>query len=577
MSKFVRHMKPGLHPTNFGVIYRGSPSPEDVANGKASATPVSTDGWLPIDPSFREEFVDGMRVLRNMPVPLRDGVEILVDLFMPQTGEDFPVILSWGVYGKEDVPARYAPGADVDPEWYSRHCVFEAADPVYWTGHGYVVCYVNPRGTWYSGGINRGHVNKAEGDDVHDVIEWLGTRDWSNGKVGMSGVSYYAIIQWFAAATHPPHLAAINPWEGFSDRYRDTVFHGGILEDGLNTLWWNNETRFSLGETEDGWKMLEEHKLFDEYWEENKADLEKITVPAYVVASWTDQGLHTRGTIEGFKQIASEHKWLEVHGQKKWEYQYRPENVDRSREFFDHFLKGKQTNVMNWPKVRIEVREAGPIGKWRDEEEWPIARTDYKRLYLTPSGNFSSEFSAEGVLSYEPNVNRSRQVWLHKFDQDTEITGNSKLRLWVSVDGGDDTDIFVSLDKLDVNGAQVDFRRFSVFEDGPVALGWHRASHRDQDPEKTKEHQPWYTHEREVLLNPGEVIPVDIEILPSSTLFKAGETLKLTVQGSDIVELELGTIGMGHSDTKRCAKANIHLGEEHASYLLLPFMPEKGN
>ena len=100
-----------------------------------------------------------------------------------------------------------------------------------------------------------------------------------------------------------------------------------------------------------------EHPLFDAFWQSKKADFSKITVPAFVVASWTDQGLHSRGTMEGFRHIASKQKWLEIHGRKKWAYYYVPENVRRLQTFFDHFLKGADNELNTWPKVRLEVGE----------------------------------------------------------------------------------------------------------------------------------------------------------------------------------------------------------------------------
>ena len=153
--------------------------------------------------------------------------------------------------------------------------------------------------------------------DCYDLIEWAGTQPWSTGRVGLSGVSYLASIQWFVAALAPPHLAAINPWEGWSDTYREVARHGGIPE----TCFWRylpSRWGHSVTEVEDLAAEDAEHPLYDAFWASKSAPLERITVPAFVVASWSDQGLHTRGTLEGFKQIASRQKWLEVHGRKKF-------------------------------------------------------------------------------------------------------------------------------------------------------------------------------------------------------------------------------------------------------------------
>ncbi|MFG3292552.1 CocE/NonD family hydrolase [Streptomyces sp. NPDC048179] len=540
---------------------------------KAGTHPAET-GYL--SPSYREVTTDGMLIRYDQPVPMRDGVEILADLFLPEGQEtDVPVVIGWGAYGKQRVPGEYAPGAGVRPEWVSRHCVFEAPDPAYWTRHGYAVAYVNPRGTWYTDGTGRGHLNKNEAEDIHDLVEWLGTRDWSNGRVGMTGVSYYAIVQWFAAATRPPHLAAINPWEGFSDRYRETVYHGGIVEDGLNGLWWNGETKYSLRETEDGLAMMREHPLFDAYWAENKADLAAIEVPAYVVASWSDHGLHTRGTLEGYKQIGSTQKWLDVHGQKKWEYQYRPENVERLRVFFDHFLKGEDNELRSWPPVRLEVRDRVHHGTWRDEREWPLARTRYTPLYLdaTTGGLQPRPVAGEGRVAYDSTAADGRAEFVHTFAETTELTGHMKLRLWVEAPDADDLDLFVVVDKLDAAGERVTFAFFSVFTDGPVALGWLRASHRELDPDLSTDHQPVHLHTREQKLAPGEIVPVDIEIWPSSTRFLAGESIRVTVQGHDTFDYPDDVVIMTHTQLVNAGRHVIHSGGRYDSHLLMPVVP----
>ena len=183
--------------------------------------------------------------------------------------------------------------------------------------------------------------------DCYDLIEWAGTQPWSTGRVGLSGVSYLASIQWFVAALAPPHLAAINPWEGWSDTYREVARHGGIPE----TCFWRylpSRWGHSVTEVEDLAAEDAEHPLYDAFWASKSAPLERITVPAFVVASRSDQGPHTRGTLEGFKQIASRQKWLEVHGRKKWAYFYERVPMERLREFFDHFLLGKSTGVLSW-------------------------------------------------------------------------------------------------------------------------------------------------------------------------------------------------------------------------------------
>jgi predicted acyl esterase len=316
--------------------------------------------------------------------------------------------------------------------------------------------------------------------------------------------------------------------------------------------------------------MIDEHPFYDEYWKSKAPDLSQIKVPAYVVASWCDQGLHTRGTIEGFKQMSSDHKWLEVHSQKKWEYFMRPENVERQRVFFDHFLKGTSDEVLSWPQVRIEVRERTGVGRMRDESEWPLARTKYTPFYLDGAQSVLVGAQPAAAAESRYDATTGHAVFEHRFDADTEITGHSRLKLWVSTTEGDDMDLFVILRKLDADGREVPFTFFAVFEDGPVALGWLRVSHRELDETRSRPWQPWLRHERELPIRPGEIVPVEIEVLASSTLFRKGESLQLEVLGRDSYEPKVTGPVMRHGPLRNRGTHVIHTGAQYDSHLLLP-------
>jgi uncharacterized protein len=260
---------------------------------------------------------------KDVAVPMRDGVTIYIDLFRPDTDQPVAPLIAWSGYGKHS-PQRlehFPADTGVPAGKLSQHTAFESPDPAYWCPAGYAVIYVDPRGTWGSEGVAESFWGVEEGQDYHDLIEWAGTQPWSNGKVGMAGVSYLAIIQWLTAATQPPHLAAMNPWEGVSDLYRDFAFHGGMPETQFHP-WWHEGVLFSKTKVEDTVALRDAHPLWDAYWETKRADWSKITVPAYVVASWSDHGLHTRGTLEAYKGLGSQQKWLEIHGRKKWGYYY---------------------------------------------------------------------------------------------------------------------------------------------------------------------------------------------------------------------------------------------------------------
>jgi uncharacterized protein len=544
-SRFAYHFRPPLH------------SPE--ARGGAA-------------PRYRLTSDLGMIIERDVPVALRDGTVILIDAFRPQDGTPAAPVIGWGPYGKHG-HTRYAetfPNAGVDQRAQSTYTAFEALDPAWWVPRGYAVINPDPRGTWYSQG-RATYLSPEEACDFHDLIEWAGTQSWSNGRVGLSGVSYLASAQWFVAALHPPHLAAINPWEGWSDTYREVARHGGIPE----TYFWSylpGRWGHSMTEVEDLRTEDREHPFFDAFWDSKSAPLEEVTVPAFVVASWSDQGLHTRGTLEGFKRIRSPHKWLEVHGRKKWAYYYEPACIERLRTFFDHFLLGKPTEVLDWPRVRVEKRERYYVGEMSAASEWPIARTQYTQLHLDPSsGRLRTESSPEESRIEYDSANGRAQFDI-RFESAVDLIGHMKLRVWAATDAND-MDLFVAVQKLDPNGAIVGFPFWAHFDDGPVALGWLRASHRELDETRSTAWQPILRHARALALEPGEPTALEIEIWPSGTHFHAGEGLRLVIQGRDVYQYPKPVMCDRHEETVNRSGHILFGGGRFDSYLLVPVVP----
>jgi uncharacterized protein len=506
-------------------------------------------------------------------------VRIYVDVFRPADERPAAPMIAWGPYGKHipNEPQRF-PGAGLDPRHMSSLTPFEGPDPFHWVPRGYAVVAVNKRGTWYSEGLAT-YLSPEEAQDFYDLIEWAGVQPWSNGKVGLTGVSYLASSQWRVAELNPPHLAAINPWEGWADTYREVAYHGGIPDTWFWPYLW---TRWGASSTaiEDWRGEMLDHPLFDDFWASKAANFSRITTPAFIVASWSDQGLHTRGTLEGFKHIASEYKWLEVHGRKKWAYYYEPGSVTRLQAFFDHFLLGLPSAIGGWPRVRLEIRERAYVGAMRSEHEWPLARTRYTKLHLDAhSGTLRREPAAgaaecryEAVCGLPESDHASFDI---TFDEPTELTGHMKLRVVMSAEGADDLDVFVGLQKLDCHGAMVHFPFYAQFDDGPVALGWLRASCRELDAEKSSAHQPVLAHRRVQKLAPGLKVVLEVEIWPSSTRFDAGEGLRLIVQGSDINKYPktVAPVYYRHEASVNRGLHVIHTGAAHDSYLLVPLIP----
>ncbi|WP_157093767.1 CocE/NonD family hydrolase [Sphingomonas mali] len=528
----------------------------------------------PADFSCRTEH--GLTIERNCRIPLRDGVEIFADLYRPEGATaNVPLLLAWGPYGKHALTNRvFWPRSGVDPEWLSELTPFEGPDPVWWGRHGYGVAVVDPRGAWLSGGDFH-HNGIQEAEDCADAIEWLGRLPWSNGRVGMTGVSYLANIQYLVAPLRPGPLAALNPWEGFSDWYREFAYHGGILETSFLPRACDN-IQWSRNRTEDSWANIVAHPLIDDYWHSKDLDLEAIGQPAYVVASWSDQGLHLRGTIEAWRRMGSAEKWLDIHGQKKWAHYYRPESRARQLAFFDHYMRDRPTALAAWPRVRIEVRERHGVAEERAENEWPLARADYRRLALdAASGTMGGDPPSESEVRYP--ASDGRICFDHLFAEAAEITGHASVKLWVEADGSDDMDLFVALQKIDTAGEPVGFTFYAFYESGPVALGWLRASHRALDPERSRPERPIHRHTSEDRLMPGQCVPVEIEIWPFSARFAAGETLRLIVAGSDIYRREDGAMLPFplHQQTRNAGTHIIRTGGAFDSAILLPVIPSK--
>jgi predicted acyl esterase len=527
-------------------------------------------------PRYRREDVEGVIIERDVAVPVRDGVTVMADVFRPADERPAPPLVAWSPYGKHaegQLTQRY-PDSGVTPGQLSRYTAFESPDPLFWVPRGYVVVNADIPGTWYSGG-DATFLSPEEAAYGHDLIEWAGTQAWSNGKVGMSGVSYLASSQWTIAATRPKHLAAINPWEGWSDTYREVARHGGIPE----TYFWpyiGQRWGYGTGRVEDLAAETAEHPFFDEFWATKAAGLSRITVPAFVVASWSDQGLHTRGTFEGFKQISSAQKWLDAHGGKKWGYYYSDEGLKRQVEFFDHFLKGLPTSVPGWPRVRYQVRDAGFAGTTKTAADWPLPATTYVPLFLdAESGRLRVDAPVEHAQArYDSERGagdaRRRATFDFRFAEPTELVGNMKLRIWMSAPQARDMDVFVAVQKLDAYGDEVGFPYYAVFDEGPVALGWIRASHRELDENRSTPWQPVLAHRRALELGPGQIVPLEIEILPSGTGFGAGETLRLVVQGADIYRYPRPLIQTFHDDRVNRGLHVIHTGGRFDSHLLVP-------
>lgn len=519
-------------------------------NAEGKAMQVPTRKALPTDaprvryPGFKQETLvlkagsirrEGAKPLtcdilleRDVPIKMRDGVTIYADIFRPTTGEKCPAILAWSPYGKEvggqmldDVPMR----AGVPTNATSGLEKFEGPDPAYWVAHGYAVVNPDKQGTYMSEGnlLYWGHEDALDGCDA---IEWIASQEWCNGKVGMSGNSWLTVSQWFIAAERPKHLAAIAPWEGFCDHYRESGTRGGIPTPEFPEM--IAETFSSEhGRLEDQPRMIVEKPFMCDYWEDKAAKVENIEIPAYVVASYTNS-VHTHGTFAGYRRMASKEKWLRVHNTQEWFDYYTPENVEDLRRFFDHYLKGIDNGWENTPKVRLSVLNPGGqdiVG--REENEFPLACTEYRKMYLSATDctlqtTLPTDTATNTYLSTSDNA---KVTYCYRMEQPTEITGYMKLHLWVSAPDNDDMDLAVRVEKLSKDGKPLPDKTGALI----AATGMMRVSMRQLDKAKSTEAEPYYPFTTEQKLKPDEIVPVEIEIWPMGLLFDKGEILQLTV------------------------------------------------
>ena len=576
-------------------------------------------------PHYRaEEVRDGMRILWDVEVPTRDGTILKGDVFLPLNPAPVPVILSHGCYAKgiafqEGYAGQWTRSVTDFPEIEEgssgQYQCWEVSDPERWVEHGYAVVRVDSRGAGGSPGIQ--HLwGQQEVLDYYDAIEWAGSQDWSDGNVGLLGISYYAANQWRVAALQPSHLKAIVPWEGTSDQYRELYFHGGIRSTFLDS-WAPRQLGMQYGYGERGLRnpitgrpvagdvtlseeeleanrvdvvaQVREHPTYDDFHAAQAVDWSRVTVPVLSSANWGGQGLHLRGNLEGF-QAANAPTWLEVHGLEHWTHFYTDYGLDLQRRFLDHFLKGVDNGWEDQPPVQLQIRHIDGFVP-RAEQEWPLTRTQWQRHFLDAAeGSLRPAPAPSAATSYDPTGDGAFFL-TQPFDEDTEVTGPLSASLHIS-SASTDADLFLVLGLIDPHGDEVTFRG-AMDAHTPVAQGWLRASHRALDHGQSTPERPFHRHDKIERLVPGAIYQVDVEIWPTSVVVPAGHRLRLNVRGRDYEYAGLvETAGSFHRYPSRgCgpflhpfgedrpedvygAPVTIHTGAGYPSSLLLPVIPE---
>lgn len=572
------------------------------------------------------EVADGMRIFWDMPISMSDGVVLRADVFIPIAEGQYPVIMTQGPYAKwlsfqEGYPNQWnnmvAEHPDVAEGSTNKYQAWEVVDPEKWVPHGYAVVRVDSRGA----GRSPGHMNVfsvQETDDYCECIEWAGTQPWSSGKVGLCGISYYAVTQWQVAGRKPRHLAAMCPWEGAADFYRDLSHHGGIYMNFWDQWMENQILSYQHGRGENGYRSrvhgglvsgpatvteaeLAENRTdpgktyrtpFDgPVFQEISAKWDQIEVPFLSPASWAGQGLHPRGNFEAFVNAASSNKWLEVHGLEHWTHFMTDYGRGLQKRFFDHFLKGEDNGWDKTPRVILNVRDVNEKFTLRYENEWPLARTQWTKFHLDAGGKALLDAALPGSASITySGLGNGVTFSLPPLDAQAELCGPMAAKLFISSETVD-ADLFLIVSIFRPDGTEVVFNG-TTDPHTPFAQGWLRASHRKLDPDKSLPYRPYHSHDEKQPLEPHQIYELDIEIWPTGLVIPEGFRIALTVQGRDyewpdgpgirLSNFSYELRGCGpflHNDPVDRpndvfgGKVTIHTGHDYPSYVLLPVIP----
>jgi putative CocE/NonD family hydrolase len=540
-----------------------------------------------------------MKITSDVMVTVRDDVKIAIRIYQPDDDGTYPTLFASSPYryDTDDIPVNSIfPWRETGPvEWYINH--------------GYAYVHADARGTGKSEGVY-GLLDKAEQQDLYDVIEWIAEQSWSNGKVGGIGQSYYAMSQWFMAIENPPHLACIAPYDGLIDPYRDSVYIGGVYGE-FFANWYNmvraNNLHRAAGD-ESGREIAPDlaneimrHQTFDDWWQERTAHLRlpEIDVPVLSVGAWGKVGLHLRGNILAYEELTAPKRLVVTGAANVSEAVHlfdQPEFHDQFfLPFYDHHLKGIDNGVMDQPPVDIFVRGTNA---YRPENEWPLERAEYVPYYLSGDESGSVTSLNDGSLSKDAPSEKNSEthydypnhdwalgvVKMGKFgpdpvggvltfatpplETDTEITGPILLELYASSDQPD-TDFII---KLSDQSPQANEERAKGKQPAfsTITKGWRKASHRDKNPGRSSEYRPYYKHEKPEALVPGEVYKYEIEIHPTSHVFKAGHRIRLEIANGDspLTDAPFTHQYLPH----KVGRDTIHHGADYPSRLLLPFI-----
>ena len=518
---------------------------------------------------------DGMIIEIDVPFTLSDGVVLRCDIFRSEDeGKKYPTIFSFGPYCKglsllktRTYRSMWDSFCREDPttpyQSSNKYQNWEVVDPEIWTvKYGYACVRFDSRGAGSSEGFFDVMNHRQEAEDMNECMDWVASLPWSDGNIGMAGISYYAGNQWAAASLKPSkHLKAICPFEGYSDLYREVNRTGGIYSKFMEN-WFEMQIvpiqhgmgvrgakHLITGDPACGYETLPRkelennrvdpresilHQKFitDEYFAERQLPLEKIKIPVLSAANWSGHGVHPRGNYKGFEKAGTDEKWLEIHPWTHGTMFVNKYGNEMMKQFFDHYVKDEDNGWEKQPKVFIWRRFADRFGEFdlSLEKDWPLPQTEWENLYCTTDGRLTFEKPEKtGQLTFDA-MGQGLTFITDPLPEDVEICGPmaSKMRISSSTQ---DSDIFVivrifTADMHEVVNPGQDLHH-------PFANGWLRASQRKLDEKESKFYQPVHSHDEEQLLAPGEPVDLDVEIWPSGMVIPKGYRIGYTIRGKD--------------------------------------------
>jgi len=581
-------------------------------------------GSAPVAAQAINSGVPGMIFEHNVTVTMTDGNPLRVNIYRPDKPGRYPVVMLMGPYGKDthykDAPAYrlswkhlMAKYSDLCSKSSCRYMRWEAPDPERWVPDGYIIIHADTRGSGATPGM-LDPFSARETDDYATLITWASKQPWSNGKVGLLGTSYYAIDQWQVAARQPEGLAAMIPWEGALDYYREVAFAGGIPNTSWK-FWWDNTVVVDqhgngatpLVDSITGAKPTGEplspellkinrvppvdtfmaYPLDGAYYHQKTPDPSRIQVPFLDVGNWAGW------SIEGYLTAASKEKWLRIQSGDHLTPFYSEEALALQKRFFDHYLKGEDNGWEKEPPVALTIRSPGGV-TLRKEASWPLPGTKWERLYLDASSESMGPTGGGKSAAEKSYPARSTGVTFKTaaFPRDIEYTGPAKLKLWVRSTTAD-MDVFATVRLIDPMGRDVTFQG-GTDPWQPLSEGILRVSHRALDPIKSTEYRPYHSHLATEPMVPGQLYEIDIDLRPLSIVVPKGYRLAVTVEGQDWTLDGVQTIRAkdydlpGAEEGARPTAPGSHpfrdptlyggtntvaTGAGHESYLLLPYIP----